>query len=744
MQFLLFSSKVPLNANMISKLSDIFNKTTSILCQSFDYEWLSEDKKTFFIGRNPKIIAYEKYNVFDTNGGLSFIHGWVKKVSEDCLLDASHITFDADEELDGLYLYAKLDENGNGFIKRSLESPPIYYAENENSYAISSRIFTLSKIFDYTKINRKHVASHIELQNLAVTDETIYENVYYVPLGSNIILSDTLEIEQIHDFLYDERLDDLYRKDTSKYWDECYARTQSQVKAFVNAGLTEHISIGITGGMDSRLLLSLYKDHISEAFTSGPAYSPEVLVAKMICTQLGIEHRTPSLKQTTNSENLIKRLPVHIFDRQFEMSPWDLGRIFPKAMNGIRLDGHEYLKQNAFTNDLSPDEALENSKKEIIHHNIINKEYSDMLVEDDLNLEKEYIEKMVDIKKYPKIRKVLNRGRWFSAAHETEFNHRFNLLPLASDTFVKYNYNGSIDSINNLECHVELLKRSTPELLDIPLFNNQFKQNPIPPLENKIKGGLNYKNIYLVKYYDYLIKFINENYHLIGDIIEKSFIDELTRDNLKSNPKLSQKVYNILEAIILFKVPDCYDLKNEWKVDFEVEKEENIDSYNEDIIKAFIEYNKDIVKLKQENNQLKNNSKETVNSTVNELENLTKIKDTLYDDKLGLEQKSEELYSIIKEKDIEIKELTDKLKESDKQNDILNNKIRSLEKFNHDKEILIPKLRTNNEELKEKTEELYSVVINKNKKIEEYSSSNSWKITEPLRRISNTIRKKKP
>ena len=39
------------------------------------------------------------------------------------------------------------------------------------------------------------MASHIELQNLEVTNETIYENIYFIEFGSTITLSDTLEID---------------------------------------------------------------------------------------------------------------------------------------------------------------------------------------------------------------------------------------------------------------------------------------------------------------------------------------------------------------------------------------------------------------------------------------------------------------------------------------------------------------------------------------------------------------------
>jgi len=761
MQFILYHNQKEISDEKINEVKSIFDKTTSILCYHINYEWISEDKRTLFIGRNPNIIAYEKYNVFDTkDNNLTFIHGWTKRVNEDKLLEAKEIK-DQEDELDGLYLIGKLDKNGKGTIRQSLENPPIYYAKKDDEYCLSSRIFTISKIFDYTKINKKHVASHIELQNLEVTNETIYENIYFIEFGSTITISDTLEIENNPDFLYDERLNKLYSEDKEKYWDECYEKVKSQVKAFKEIGFTEQLNIGITGGMDSRLLLSLYHEHVKEAFTSGPLYSPEVMIGRMICEKLSITHKTPATKQTIQSENLLKRMSIHIYDRQFEMSPWDLGRIFPDPMNGIRLDGHEYLKQDAYTDKLSIEEVLERTKKDLNHNYIIKKEYLDKIIEDDREVERKYIETAKDIRKYPKIRKVLNRGRWFCSAHETEFNHRFNILPLASDTLVKYNYNGSIESINNLECHVELIKRSNPELLDIPLFNNQFKTHPIPPIENKIPGKLNYKNIYLVKYYDHIIKYIKDNYDLISDIVKTSFIEELTIENLENNSVLSQKVYNLIGAIVLFKIEDSYKYREELDVNFDVEEEENIDTTDEDILKALIEYNKDIVNLKDKR-------KNIVNNTDNE-----KLIKNLYRNKYELEEKNEELYAVINEKNKQIK----KMKE--------NNKGYTLNNYDKtDKDELINKLYKNKYELEEKNEELYQVINEKNKQLkeidkynyedkdiistlimeneeikkenkslkeknkqlqdykEEMINSRSWKITKPLRNISQKVSKK--
>lgn len=80
MQFVLYHSHNQIDNIKQEEIREIFNNTTSIRCNSIEYEWMADNKKTFFIGRNPDIVTYKKYQVFDdSENNLSFIHGWIKK-----------------------------------------------------------------------------------------------------------------------------------------------------------------------------------------------------------------------------------------------------------------------------------------------------------------------------------------------------------------------------------------------------------------------------------------------------------------------------------------------------------------------------------------------------------------------------------------------------------------------------------------------------------------------------------------
>ena len=95
------------------------------------------------------------------------------------------------------------------------------------------------------------------------------------------------------------------------------------------------------------------------------------------------------------------------------------------------------------------------------------------------------------------------------------------------------------------------------------------------------------------------------------------------------------------------------------------------------------------------------------------MEDKEQLIEILYKNKYELEQKNEELYEVIKDK---------------------NRQIHDLDKFNKDKAELILKLKEHNWVLKEKYQQLED-----EKKI--LVNSTSWKITKPLRNISSKVKK---
>ena len=611
MQFVLLKSNKKLDDSLRNNIKNSFKDNTSVVCPHKEYEWINPSQNTFFIGRNPNLPIYKKYNTFyvDEKNNLSFIHGWLKNDDEDYLLNSKSLkSINNENKLDGFFVASLIDYNGNGEFYCSSICPHLYYAKSKDFFAISNRISILSSIFNYNQPNKKHIASHIQFQHDPITYDTMYENIYWIPYGTKIIIKNfNLELKENYNFLHDECLHKKYENDKESYWDEFYEKVISQVKSFINLKINDKLTLGLSGGVDSRLILSLYYEYINEGnlFSWGPAYSPEVIVGRMVADSLNMHHSTPSLRNVSNSINLLQKLPQHLFAREFEMCPWDFGWLKENMDLNIKLDGQEFIRTTPYINS-SIEKILDESNKKYSNIYAISNEFERKIINENNYYTIKFLENIDDINKFPLIKRMYNRGRWASRVHETIFDHSFHIYPLLTNIFIKYMYNSSIESIKNQEIVYEIFKRSCPQLLDVPLFNKEFIQNPIPSIENKIPGKLNYKNLYLVRYFDFIKNFILENFYLINDIVDKEFIVSLDLNKLRNNAKLSQIIYNILQTIIFIKTPNFTSLKKELNIDFDYEDEKFEDTYDEDCISAFVQYNEDIVKLKKENIKLKN------------------------------------------------------------------------------------------------------------------------------------------
>ena len=495
MQFILLKSRKKISNQEKNHVKEIFGNNTSIIGDHIDYEWVSDDKKTLFFGRNPKIEIYNKYSVLDIDrkNNFSFIHGWVKKEDEDFLLNAKNIhNLNNFENLDGFFNFSKLNSNGKGEIYSSLHSPSIYYTTNEFSFALSNRILVLSELFNKNILNKKHIASHIQYQHLPITFDTLYEDIYQIPFGSTVKISEKLTIEKNYDFFYDEKLNKEFKKDSKKYWDDCFKKVSSQAKAFKNLGIKE-FTLGISGGVDSRLLLSIYRKHVSSLFTWGPSLSPEVIVGRMISEKLNLPHETQYGGANADSRNLINFFSLQLFSTEYEMCPWDSGFLNPNISNEIKVDGQEYVKTPPYYEDLDFKGVMKIIEKEhsVWKFTIPDNYYKKVLTQ---NLEqcREYLMYHKELFKFAFLKKILSRGRWASRVHEIIFDHAFNIYPLLTNTMTKYAYNSSFESLKDQDIVYEMIKRSTPELLDVPLFNNSLKKHYVPPVYNKVPGKINY------------------------------------------------------------------------------------------------------------------------------------------------------------------------------------------------------------------------------------------------------------
>ena len=606
LQFLIIKDSQKISSVEKLTIKDKFNANTSIICDHIDYEWSSDDNTIYFIGRNPNIEIYSKYNIFnvDENNNLNFINGWIKKNEEDKLLDSTDLKNKINnDDFDGFFNVGKIKSEGDSEIFSSLISPSIYYTLEKDVFGLSNRISVLSDVFDKKKLNKKHIASQIQYQNYSLTNDTIYSDIFQIPFGTKIHFNEKLIFSRIFDLFHREKLKNFYNENKNNYWDECFKLMKSQVKAFKNLNLSE-ITLGISGGKDSRLLFGLYNNLLKSTFTRGPVYSPEVIIGKIVSNLLEIDHEN-IYNQTENQDNLLKKMPNHLFCREFEMCPWDFGILKNNTSNRVFIDGQEFIKGLPYEHEKSNEDILNEVNQYFSNNYSIDNSLNEDILKENLNNSKELLDNLHDTRLFPPIKRILSRGRWVAKVNETVNETSFPIYPFLTNTANKFGYNIPIQNILNQEFHYEIIKRINPDLLNIPLFNDQFKQTKIPPIENKIPGKLNYKNTYLILYFDYLKDFILENYDSVSDLVKKEFIINLSKEKLVNNGKLSMIVYDILQAIILIKTPLFKNLKAELNAEFLLDLKTKLENYDENCIRAYIEYNKDIIKLKQENEKLK-------------------------------------------------------------------------------------------------------------------------------------------
>ena len=608
MQFILVKDNNGLTDGDKRRIKKNFEDTTTILCNHVDYEWTSDDGTCYFVGRNPKLEIYEKYNVFDVDekNNLSVIHGWLKYEDEDNLLDATSVSYNLDfDKIDGYFNLIDVNSKGTGEINCSNISPPLYKSTKDNIFAVSNRISSLSKFFDYKVINKKHLASQIQYQNSTLNFDTMFEDIYQIPFGTKICLSDKI-IEKIkYDFQYDSNLETLYQKNKNRYYDECFRKLNSQIKAFDNLGLNNEFILGISGGKDSRLLISLFYKHLKSTFTWGPIFSPEVIIGRMVSNVLNLKHEIKNSMVVYDNKNLFNDMPQHLFAREFVMCPWDFGIIPKNIVENINIDGQEFVRTKPYGKNYSKEDIINESRAQHSNNFTIMDDVNSLIYKDNVEVMEDYLENIKDIHKFSSIKRQLERGQWVSRVHETIFDHGFYLYPLITNVALKYAYNTSIEALFNEEFHYELIKRGCPKLLELPLFDSEFELNKIPAIDSKVPGKINNKNHFLIQYYDYLIKYIKDNFDLISDIVKEDFIfHDLTKEKLFNNSKLSQVLYNILQYIILIKTDDFSDLKRSFSFDWKVNLVENTNTFDEDCLNAFINYNEDLVKYKKEINGL--------------------------------------------------------------------------------------------------------------------------------------------
>ena len=226
MNFIIIKSKKKLLFSEISQIKKEFYKKNFFLEDALTYEWVSDDKKTIFLGKNPNVAFNEMYETFNItkDNKLSFICGWLKKFDEDKLLIANEISnlFKFDN-LDGFFAIGSLNSKGNGEVYTNFNNTNLYYAKSKDMYAISTNKFLLNKFFN--DFNQKKIKSY-KSKKLKSNSSP---NICKAPPKCKFELNKDLIINESPNFY---NLENDYFVKPKKFWEKLYKNGVSQVNSF--------------------------------------------------------------------------------------------------------------------------------------------------------------------------------------------------------------------------------------------------------------------------------------------------------------------------------------------------------------------------------------------------------------------------------------------------------------------------------------------------------------------------------
>ena len=163
---------------------------------------------------------------------------------------------------------------------------PIYFAKYKNALIFSSEqksILALGVIpTEMDKISISLVLSIGEVCG----DRTLFENIKTLPSAS-ILTAGNSEVNTKKYWKY------KYQADNTLGWTESVRRVSEAFEAGVQRICNRHKEIGVplSGGLDSRLLLSLATKYSKvTSFTWGVDYSKDIIVARKVAQQFGSKH----------------------------------------------------------------------------------------------------------------------------------------------------------------------------------------------------------------------------------------------------------------------------------------------------------------------------------------------------------------------------------------------------------------------------------------------------------------------
>ena len=390
------------------------------------------------------------------------------------------------KQLNGHFIVIRWYDNKVSFYSDVLGLREIYLLKNNNGVFFSTNATLLSK-FNNLELDFSQFGSRWMLFN-QISDKSIFKNVVRVIAGKTATVSLGDKNISINNYNW------LPSNSEKKYeLKEYYLNLTSLIN--LNIPETHHVSLSLSGGMDSRVILScLLKNNLSfDTHTFGDPNHPDSLIAKKIANSLNLKHEQINLGlpgkdkiiqdiSGYSSQTLVNNAASAILQLQNY-----------RVLNGrniVLVDGgfgEIWRREFFYKLFLRGKKALfEKDIDKIIPHLMLHR--ADIFNNDSMLLMKNGIENQLEelFEKLPKIKKN-NSGNWLDIfaiktrianyySHEQSRldNNLVSIMPFLQPTLLSELNNMPISLRQNGKLFRKIIKLNSPVLKNFALVKGEF------------------------------------------------------------------------------------------------------------------------------------------------------------------------------------------------------------------------------------------------------------------------------
>lgn len=471
----------------------------------------------FILYLYPHNEIYEEQSgkFYNLNGEeISFINGLVTcpETNDEDNIENIFKALKNNKRILGDFQALNLKKNGNDhFITSPSSIYPLFYYEDEFCSILSNelklivdglKIFKDNKFINFYNYNYIkeifYYGDYYKGEEKTILRSTIFENIKRIlPQDEVIIRKNNIIIKENEDIDIPKWFEEWYLEDKDSlfdwYYEELINYTTSLIKNIGNN--LKEVVVPITGGYDSRLALTIFSiikkkfDFALYSRTSGPESHPDVVIGQKVANSLNVEW-----------ENIIPKDNLKVLPQNFN----DYIATFYQAQG----DWNSY---DFFTN--------------------YSREVNDSHTLYQLGM---------DMYKRKKVIETVNFNRWFGRRKLCRSNIYFPLFSTCYELWFSKLYNKDYNENDYTEFIYNILKRGSPNLLEIP-----FAFKSLPQTDTEEYKAENYIST------EHKVTTFLWDYTFVYDAMNPVFKEIFLKYDTENNSILSKTGLNSLDYFLL-------------------------------------------------------------------------------------------------------------------------------------------------------------------------------------------------